>query len=721
MNQQLYPSSPYFVARGFNPVVVNTTHRNWTMIGKLNNILEAIVDPRGLVTPSAISWSLDSWIYIDGKVYSPAKMKQVKQYLHKNMPAVVTEFIVKKKIAVKLVTFIGETENSTIYHKAYVQNISREDIDASFCFSIRPYNTEGISLNYKIEFQEDKTFYVNDVFGGYFLQSPTGSLTSHLSKGDVSLFVNETDDILRYAKGSSRVGMCTGLAKFDYYLSPGKSTEYEVRIPLNEKRLRKRKLKGANLDNLIADLKKPHFEPLLKKSVTVWKKKITEGLQIDVPDKKLMQAFEANKIFMLLFYDGDSITPGPAIYHHFWFRDASYMINALDKIGFHEEAEKILLTYPQRQRPNGFFKSQDGEWDSNGQSIWVLSEHYKLTNNEDFLKKVLPSIEKGARWILRKIKDNKKIDAGYKGLLPPGLSAEHFGLNDYYYWDNFWALGGLRETIQICQLFNHRTKSYVKGYEELDANIKSSLGFSEGHLGKPIIPISPSRRMDSAAAGSLCATYPLNLIPANDIRMKNTVDYLLNNCFINGGFFHDINHSGHNSYLNMHIAQCLIGQHNPEKAYDILSWLLDVTSPTFAWPEAIHPNTLGGCVGDGHHGWAAADFLTLIRNMLYKENGQHILTITPGMPLRWLKKENVIKVQNASTHFGRLDYSVKIVSNKKLEYTVIDKNLRSELTYFEIYVPLEIKNVIVGQKKVPFHHMMVRIPRETKKVTINLK
>ena len=35
--------------------------------------------------------------------------------------------------------------------------------------------------------------------------------------------------------------------------------------------------------------------------------------------------------------------------------------------------------------------------------------------------------------------------------------------------------------------------------------------------------------------------------------------------------------------------------------------VLDYASPTLNFPEAIHPLTGGGVIGDGHHGWAAAE------------------------------------------------------------------------------------------------------------------
>ncbi len=57
---QLEPTDPGFVARGMLPVLLNLTHRDWTAIGNPASPYEAIVDPRGLVTPQYDGWSLDT-------------------------------------------------------------------------------------------------------------------------------------------------------------------------------------------------------------------------------------------------------------------------------------------------------------------------------------------------------------------------------------------------------------------------------------------------------------------------------------------------------------------------------------------------------------------------------------------------------------------------------------------------------------------------------------
>ncbi|MDZ7809018.1 MAG: hypothetical protein U5L11_01315 [Arhodomonas sp.] len=135
--------------------------------------------------------------------------------------------------------------------------------------------------------------------------------------------------------------------------------------------------------------------------------------------------------------------PGPDTYKRFWFRDAAFIVHALLDAGLTDRARRMLAPFPGRQhRTTGYFHSQDGEWDANGQALWILSRYHEVTG-EELPEAWLQALRRGARWIARKRTDAHG-DAPHAGLLPAGFSAEHFGPNDYYYWDDYWSVAGLQ-------------------------------------------------------------------------------------------------------------------------------------------------------------------------------------------------------------------------------------------------------------------------------------
>ena len=166
------------------------------------------------------------------------------------------------------------------------------------------------------------------------------------------------------------------------------------------------------------------------------------------------------------------------------------------------------------------------------------------------------------------------------------------------------------------------------------------------------MPASPYRRLDSGAVGSLSAGYPLRIFGPRDVRLLDTAEFLLSRCMVNGGFYQDIIHSGVNPYLTLHIAQVLL-RAGDERYQGLVRTVARLASPTGQWPEAVHPRTGGGCMGDGHHVWASAEWVLMIRNMFVREEGDR-LVLASGILPEWLEAEGPISLGPAPTSFGEV-------------------------------------------------------------------
>jgi hypothetical protein len=91
-----------------------------------------------------------------------------------------------------------------------------------------------------------------------------------------------------------------------------------------------------------------------------------------------------------------------------------------------------------------------------------------------------------------------------------------------------------------------------------------------------------------------------------------------------------------------------------------------LASPTGQWPEAIHPRTGGGCMGDGHHVWASAEWVMMIRNCFVREEGDALLFGT-GIPARWLEHAAPLAFGPAPTDFGPVTLRVVPASGGRVE------------------------------------------------------
>jgi hypothetical protein len=215
-------------------------------------------------------------------------------------------------------------------------------------------------------------------------------------------------------------------------------------------------------------------------------------------------------------------------------------------------------------------------------------------------------------------------------------------------------VAGLRSTAAL--LHPHDPQLASQCSTEADAfmtAIAASLPAGPQRRFPGAFPASPHRRMDSGAIGSIVADYPLQLFPAGHEGMARTTDYLLEHCLHEGGFFQDMIHSGINAYLTLHLAQVRLRAGDAETAWALMDRVAELASPTGQWPEAIHPRTGGGCMGDGQHIWAAAEWLMMVRNLFVREEGERLLLGT-GVRTAWLRDGGEAHFGPTLTPFGEI-------------------------------------------------------------------
>jgi hypothetical protein len=153
----------------------------------------------------------------------------------------------------------------------------------------------------------------------------------------------------------------------------------------------------------------------------------------------------------MILHSPKEVYPGPFIYRRFWFRDAAFILHALLCVGLKERVRRALDCFRSRQTAQGYFLSQEGEWDSNGEALWIMRQYCEMTGNVP-PEEWKDSIKKGGKWICKKRLSNDLLSP-HAGLLPSGFSAEHLGPNDFYYWDDFWAVAGLKAAAFLCAAY----------------------------------------------------------------------------------------------------------------------------------------------------------------------------------------------------------------------------------------------------------------------------
>jgi hypothetical protein len=654
LERQLDPASPAFVPRGHLPFLTNVTARNWTAVGNIGSAWEAIVDPRGLVTPWFDGWSLDWWIGADDRWHLPSREVAVRQRLVDGMPVVETSMRVPTGDAVQRVYAVHDNEGELVI----VEIENRSTLPFAVALAVRPCNPEGLAVVERIGLHDGTTVTVDGRVAMLLPRPPSRSARSVFHDGDVAGVVmtgRATEELPPDVRDDA------GLASAAFIYPLAHTATLRVALPMvATRRTRRRGLARRRAAKAPA---LPTSIPTAQQVATGWRVHAGRGMRLELPDARLAECVDAQRAFLLLLHDGEEITPGPSTYHRFWFRDAAYLLGALDRFGYDREVAEVVRSYPGRQHADGFYFSQAREWDANGAALHAMAEHWRLHRDRELLDELAPSIAKGAEWIERKRRSGaRRADPAVRGLLPPSVSAEHLGPFDWFYWDDFWGVRGLRDAAAMLEAAGESRAAgdSRRMADDFLADLERSLELTAARLGTPAVPAGPRRRIDPAVIGSLAATWPLRLLDADDPRMAATADVVRERFLQGDAFFQGISHTGLGTYLTLQLAFVEL-EAGDRRALDRLEWLLGAATSTWTWPEAVHPRLPGGCMGDGHHGWAAADLLSVVRNLLVRDvrtvDGVTDLALCSMLPDAWLGQG--IEVHDAPTHAGRLSFAVR--------------------------------------------------------------
>jgi hypothetical protein len=178
----------------------------------------------------------------------------------------------------------------------------------------------------------------------------------------------------------------------------------------------------------------------------------------------------------------------------------------------------------------------------------------------------------------------------------------------------------------------------------------------DARTGKPFIPNGPEDVVSSSMArGTTPAVWPILALQGAE------AESLLNTSFVSyyrawlapqdGGFRH---YQGTLwPYAGLGIAHAMLRLGMLEQVWQVLDWTLaHQTLPgTYAWGEAINPVHGGLELGDMPHSWAAAELVSVLRDMLLNEQ-DGVLVVNSGTPEAWLDAGHHVILRDAPTQYG---------------------------------------------------------------------
>ena len=91
-------------------------------------------------------------------------------------------------------------------------------------------------------------------------------------------------------------------------------------------------------------------------------------------------------------------------------------------------------------------------------------------------------------------------------------------------------------------------------------------------------------------------------------------------------------------------------------------------------------------MGDGQHGWAAAEWALMIRSLFVREEGDRLL-VCPGLFPEWLDTETVLRFGPTATRFGTV--TVQIDTGGRAPHVTVTGAWHNDRPSIEICIPQE--------------------------------
>jgi hypothetical protein len=437
-----------------------------------------------------------------------------------------------------------------------------------------------------------------------------------------------------------------GIARYSRMLGPGEETTLEFRLPV---------IPVAPGPALTA-VENASFDTYHQRVVDFWEGLLHQGMQLTLPEQKVTDTFRASLIYDLIARNkigSDYVqTVNDLHYHAFWLRDSSDIVHSYDVTGYPVIARQVLDFFPRWQKPDGNFLSQEEQYDAWGQVLWIYGEHFRITHDRAFAEQVFPSIVKAVAWL------HTARAGDPMHLIPYSKSLDNEDVPGHITGYNFLALDGLHEAILMARALGKTQEAadFQRESDDYRAAFLKQLDIVTAKTGGYIPPtLEPG--VGGQDWGNLLGAYPEPVLAPDDPRitatLKNTqVRYqegLIT--YGDGRFIH------HYLTIKNTLTEAIRG--DQEQAVNELYALLVHTSSTQAGFEyAIRPWGDRNFEGNlSPHGWFAAEYRTLLRNMFVREEGDDLHLLSVLSP-EWIGAGKPVSVTGVPTDFGTVSLTL---------------------------------------------------------------
>lgn len=499
-----------------------------------------------------------------------------------------------------------------------------------------------------------------------------------------------------------------GIVTYSRLLKAGESWSLDLKMPVIP----------TSDPTAIAALDQARFDIAKAQVTAFWNNILAQGMQIDLPEAKVVNTFYASLVWDLIAREQrgpDYIQHVNLLnYHGFWLRDGTDIAHSYDVTGYPLIAKQNLEFFSKSQEPDGNFLSQPQEYDGWGEAVWAYSKHYQMTHDKAFAEWALPQIARAVDW-LHQARASDPLH-----IMPASDVHDDEFVVGHLTGYNFLALSGLQLAIRMASETGHAdlAQKWQVEYDDfhkaffkvLDAQTAAHNGY---------IPPALDGQAGGNDWGNLLAIDYEPILDPHDPRVTATLKATQAKyaegimTYDHGKFLH--------GYLGIKNTLTETIRGDQEQATKELYALLLHTSSTQAGFEVlIRPWGDRDFHSDlTPHGWFAADYRTLVRNMLVREQGNELHLLSVVSP-EWIGQGKTIAIRQAPTYFGPISFTLEqpeereAVLHIKSSFSMPPNAIVVHLPWF-----VTLQSATVDGKPVEAKHGAITVPASTRVIVLH--
>lgn len=609
------------------------------------------VEPGNSFSPGPGTYGVSTWIYDEKKLYAPETMPLDAlswRFEDDRFPVLNSTWQAGEIEANSILFTDGEMSRCdyTDWLRVRLTNRDAGAREVRLFIVLRSFGAAGGPIR-SLSF-DDGVVWINGA-PSFYAHDPAcafGAVSYAAAQTDIGEFLKR-GTLPREDRVQDDSTWASGALSYTVRLRPGESVQYDFACHIHPRR--------AAAENLTPPARPLAFDAHKAACLNAWKDILRIGLTL--PDARFASAFQCQLSHLYMFTVDTSVRISPISYPIWWLRDGAYVLNALNKGGLHEFCAASCREVAHRDAFGGFGSEGDGP----SQGIWILSEHYLLTRDLDFLREVFPHIRRKAELLFRMRRTTEPVRKFTEFVIPkcmlapdsdlmclPARDGLIVGRMDHHfpvYWINGFAYLAMKRAALCARALSLDDSEYEKEADEIRKSMMEAAPDSFGEN---------DRDTNSAF-------WPCGWATAGDALITRRYDEVWKSRRCPDGVHHPVEDW---TYFEAGQAHNDVLRGEREKAWVSIEWFLThQTAPgLYTYPEGVDgntallwPRTRGWddvkCVTP--HGWTAAELFLLLRDCLIREDGE-ALVIGSGVPESWQSED--FAVENMPTYLGPVSF-----------------------------------------------------------------